>query len=421
MEAGQLADARRIWVLLLQAEPQNEAIWLRYVASFPDRAGQLAACDRWLERSAHSWAARQAKARLQATRPPGNPPLSPAAAVSRRPWRWLVALGLLLGILALAASAFQLFQHLQAEYQFFASQNQVLATDKSALEAKVAGLTTNYNNLSVEMEAVQQAYGNLLSTHNTLVADYNTLFEQHATLQASYNTLQDEHEALWQSYNTAVAQVQFYEETAVTPPYIQIEDQVIYLVFFKTDGSLTRWPIPFEWLEESVRQGYDARNGFFSNWNTLSLTTVTGETVQVMDFSDYVDPEPFRAYVADSYYQAPSEEAFVYEMWYLVSQLTSYAYEIQETPRVPLETLLSGGGDCEDTAILLASLLKAAPVAWEVEMVYMDADSPQMPYTANHVVVYLNTGWREYLIETTSDYEMQPWPADTQGWYLALN
>lgn len=140
-----------------------------------------------------------------------------------------------------------------------------------------------------------------------------------------------------------------------------------------------------------------------------------------MDFRPYVDPEPFRAYVADMYYQSPSEEAFVYEMWYLVAQLTTYSYEIQETPRFPLETLLSGGGDCEDTAILLASLLKAAPIAWDVQLVYMDADNPLAPYAPNHVAVFVHSGQRKYLIETTSKRIMQPWTEGVQGWYFSVN
>jgi hypothetical protein len=48
-------------------------------------------------------------------------------------------------------------------------------------------------------------------------------------------------------------------------------------------------------------------------------------------------------------------------------------------PRYPLETFLAGGGDCEDTSILFASMIKAAPVDWEVDLVYMDSDKPDEP------------------------------------------
>jgi len=37
--------------------------------------------------------------------------------------------------------------------------------------------------------------------------------------------------------------------------------------------------------------------------------------------------------------------------------LNDYVGEIEETPRFLLETLLMGGGDCEDSAILLGSSL----------------------------------------------------------------
>lgn len=58
---------------------------------------------------------------------------------------------------------------------------------------------------------------------------------------------------------------------------------------------------------------------------------------------------------------------FLYETWNIVSQLMVYSEDIGETPRYPLETFLAGGGDCEDTAILFASMIIAAPVDWDVQ------------------------------------------------------
>ncbi len=419
MEAGRLEDARRIWVALIQADPQNEALWQRYIVSFPDREGQLAACDRWLARQPHSQAAHQTRLQLLSLPPAATPVESPAS--TSRPWLWLAAIGLFLWVGLVVVWGARQMDQLQTEYRSFVEQNQALVTAKSSLEAKVAGLTSNYHDLSSEMAAVQLEYGELLASHNSLISDYNALSGQHAALQTSYNTLQGEYETLWLNYNSAATELEFLAETAVTPPYILIENQTIYMVFYKSDYTLARWSVPFPWLEESVRKGYAARNNVFNSWQGLNLVTITGETRPVMDFRPYVDPEPFRAYVADIYYQSPSEEAFVYEMWHLVAQLTTYSYEIQETPRFPLETLLSGGGDCEDTAILLASLLKAAPIAWDVQLVYMDADNPLAPYAPNHVAVFVHSGQGKYLIETTSKRIMQPWTEGVQGWYFSVN
>jgi transglutaminase-like putative cysteine protease len=110
----------------------------------------------------------------------------------------------------------------------------------------------------------------------------------------------------------------------------------------------------------------------------------------------------------------------VREVWHIVAQLTTYSEEIEETPRYPLETFLAGGGDCEDTAILLASMIRAAPVDWVVDLVYMDIDNPQDPQDVNHVMVHVDTGQRRYLIETVGDEEMEPFD-DVIGWYLRVD
>ncbi len=80
---------------------------------------------------------------------------------------------------------------------------------------------------------------------------------------------------------------------------------------------------------------------------------------------------------------------------------------------------MAGGGDCEDTAILLASMIEAAPVDWVVELVYMDIDNPLDPRDVNHVIVYIDTGQDQYLIETTGDEDMQPFD-EVVGWYLRV-
>jgi len=65
-------------------------------------------------------------------------------------------------------------------------------------------------------------------------------------------------------------------------------------------------------------------------------------------------------------------------------------------------------------------MIKAAPVDWEVYLVYMDIDNPLDPKDVNHVIVYINTGTQQYFIETTNDYEMQPFD-NVRGWYYEVD
>jgi transglutaminase-like putative cysteine protease len=99
-------------------------------------------------------------------------------------------------------------------------------------------------------------------------------------------------------------------------------------------------------------------------------------------------------------------------------QLTAYSGEIEDTPRYPLETLLAGGGDCEDHAILFASMILAADIPnWKVSLVYMDSYNPARPQAINHMIVYIETDNRSYTIEATGKEIMEPYPEGVGGWY----
>ncbi len=122
----------------------------------------------------------------------------------------------------------------------------------------------------------------------------------------------------------------------------------------------------------------------------------------MVDFRPFVDEQPFSKVISDLYHGLADDEAFVHEVWYIVIQLTTYSQEVEETPRFPLETMIGGGGDCEDMAILIASMLKAAPADYVVELVYMDMDNPTDPRDVNHVLVWVETpsGYKTYLCRT---------------------
>ena len=55
---------------------------------------------------------------------------------------------------------------------------------------------------------------------------------------------------------------------------------------------------------------------------------------------------------------------FIWEVWYIVSQLTEYNsdqdYYVGDEGRYALDTLARGGGDCEDLVILIADMLMSS-------------------------------------------------------------
>ena len=133
--------------------------------------------------------------------------------------------------------------------------------------------------------------------------------------------------------------------------------------------------------------------------------------------------------------------AFVQHLPYTVDSVTT---PYDEYPRYPVETLVDNGGDCEDTSILLASLLDS--MGYEVVLVLF----PKTAYTEGHIGVGIlgaenvdgayfevdgrryfyiettNTGWsigeipNEYEGVTARIYTMTPTPIITHYWEATI-
>ncbi len=138
-----------------------------------------------------------------------------------------------------------------------------------------------------------------------------------------------------------------------------------------------------------------------------------------LDYRPYIMKDAFEPIASGFFSRHTDDENKVREVWNMVTQLNTYSKEITETPRLPLETLLLGGGDCEDLAILTASILKAMPAEWDISLVYMDADNPTNINEVNHVTVYVETEKYKTFVESTCGDTMSPWE-EVDGFYLKV-
>ena len=260
-------------------------------------------------------------------------------------------------------------------------------------------------------------------------------------------------------YNRLVDNYNRLVEGTIAPPYIQIENRTVHMVFNASNGTLHNWTIGVDVLEAQMEVGFLKREyipeiflPMMENvYNALlplaafagisladfqkSLDEVrslgvqyvdlrdnqTGEIYHVMDFRPFIIENNFENVIPDLYHElGNNDEAFVHEVWYVVTQLTTYHSEMEETPRFPLETMIGGGGDCEDMAILIASMLKAAPANYAVKLVYMDADNPTNPKSVNHITVWVETpsGYKTF-VDGTSHTTMSPFD-EVVGWYFEV-
>jgi len=219
---------------------------------------------------------------------------------------------------------------------------------------------------------------------------------------------------LEQSLDRISFEYEKYTEAESLKPKTTIYEQKVMWGVSDSKGNRYNWSMPIESYEDLIRATEPL--------DTLPLeNTKTGEIFTVRDHTKFVR-SGFTKVIDQVYDNAGSDSNFVYEVWYIVSQLTTYSYDIGEDPRWALETLSRGGGDCEDTAILIAEMINSSEHTknWEISLVYFDAHNPKNPKAMNHVAVYIDDGKRNYFIESTAKDDPYAWPDGVKGWYFEI-
>lgn len=289
-------------------------------------------------------------------------------------------------------------------------------------------LTNQYNDLVRE-------YNSLLQKHNELVQQYNNLLEQNNEYREDREQLLSE---ITKYQNDLTAALEQYQnelttalEGAIVPPYITMNGRKASYSFRNLNNEIESWSFDVETLEANTVTGTFMRNLDISELNQFGLGIISqrfnsgskyvnlGGRFRVLDFRPYIVKENFQNSTAEFYTRHTDDESRIREVWNMVTQLCPYTGEMKETPRLPLETFLFGGGDCEDLAILTASILKAMSPNWTVQLVYMDSDNTLDPQNMNHVSVFVDTGEYKTFVESTQKGVMSPFQS-VDGYYINI-
>ncbi len=261
-------------------------------------------------------------------------------------------------------------------------------------------------NYRVEYEAQIEQHQTLQDQMDALTDNHDALTEEFDALTSLYEGLDENHTALMETYDDLLMQ---YEIITGTSPLTvrQISDDVILK--------------EYAWLYND------------EIW-TLSLTVpknlyeyYTNRTrIVTEDYSIYVthpNDDEYISTVVEAFYDIAVQEgydsqqtvnlviAFVQSLPYTSDDVTT---AFDEYVRYPLETLVDGGGDCEDTSILTSALLGAM----NNEVVLLNFPG--------HVAVGVNVdafgsyfsheGENYYYLETTGEgWEIGVIPTEYQG------
>ena len=191
-----------------------------------------------------------------------------------------------------------------------------------------------------------------------------------------------------------------------------IENGKIRLTLFDSKNNQYNWEISIKTYESYIQ---------LSTYPKQTIQYFDGRLETIGEFSNHV-VKFFTNVINDIYENSYNNNDFIFEVWHIVSSMTVYSSDIGEYPRYAIETLVRGGGDCEDTVILMADMLKSSKHTrnWKIQMVYFDSHNPTNPKQVNHVALAVDTGTSCGILETTAknSSDLNIWNINNViGWY----
>ena len=252
-----------------------------------------------------------------------------------------------------------------------------------------------YNMLNTNFQNLQQDYDTLSTNYDNLQQDYDSLGDGYDTLYTIHEGLIEEYDSLYAIYESLLE--------AIKEPRTTIVGGNVTWRFTTLDGTLEEWYMPIETYVYYVNKPKPEEYHYL---------TTDGQSFEIRKMELFVEPE-FFSEVIGSLTEGNTASEFVREVFNLRVQLTLYSEDITDTPQWSGETMTIGTGDCEDFAILVASLLVAGNeythYGMTVQMVYMDAYNPTNPQTVNHVMLYITyEDGPSQFVDSTSTTALSP-------------
>jgi hypothetical protein len=191
-----------------------------------------------------------------------------------------------------------------------------------------------------------------------------------------------------------------------------IEKGKIKWTLFDSKGNPYVWSIPIQTYESQIQD---------TSYSTQTIQYSDGIKQEIGEFTNYVK-NSFTNVVDNIYENSYSDEDFIYEIWYIISQLVIYSSDIGEQPRYAIETLSRGEGDCEDMVILMADMILSSSYTkdWDIQMIYFDSENPTDPQQVNHVALAVDNGNSLGILETTAKNidDLTTWDVNSiVGWW----
>ena len=252
-----------------------------------------------------------------------------------------------------------------------------------------------------------------LDDYNALYDDYNVIYDDYDALVNDYNMLYDDYDALVNDYNM------LYDDYGAIYPITTISGTEVSWEFYDSKGNYYKWSMPIVTYENLIQPSRDY--SLYQTYDNPKYINLNGRNIPVPNFDGFVG-ESFSEVIDGIYDNSYDDSDFIYEVWYVVSQLTVYDEDVtpESEGRFALETFTRTGGDCEDLVILIADMLMSSGHTrhWKLQYVMMDSDNPLDPQDMNHVVLHVEDGQYGYYIEATGPPSWDYYPDGVNGWWF---
>ena len=261
------------------------------------------------------------------------------------------------------------------------------------LQQQLENLTGLYEATISDLEALQ-------GSHDQLAGEHQGLKESFDSLTGDFEALTEEHEALGEAYNEtledySILLLQYQIITGFAP----LTPQGV------SDGTIRR---DFAWV-------YDDKTYAISLYIPEQLYQYYRDKTRVPteDYSVYVTHPHDDEYIStifERFDEIALEEGYdeEQEVNLLITFVQSLPYatddistSFDEYPRYPLETLVDGGGDCEDTSILASALLDA--MGYGVVLIDLPGHVAVGVAAEAYGTYWVHEGTKYFYVETTGE------------------
>jgi cell division protein FtsB len=286
----------------------------------------------------------------------------------------------------------------------------------AALHSQILSLSSREKSLEADAAYWKDQYDSQSTSYVDLTDKYSKLQQENSQLVGENTSLKSSRTLLQDMIDASRAKLEAAQNNLAAspkPPYTVMWGREIKWVFQDSKGNLYHWQMPVDTYREVIEAPQPQ--------DMLHLKKSDGTTVEVRDHTKFVDDHSFKGIIDQVYANSKDDKDFLYELWYITSQMTTYSADIGEQPRWALETFTEAGGDCEDTAILIASMIKSSSHTkdWEVQMVFFDLDHPGKAQDVNHVALYVKTKDFSTFVESTDKKDgLNFWQGKIDGWYF---